>query len=324
MPVSIDQANSNISAGGTGTDGRLQLHATDGADRIRLDGELGNVWVGGNGTDGDVVLFSSSGDNATPNQASIHLDGAVANITAGGQGEEGGLALRGTDGTNRIHLDGGLANVWVGGNGRDGDVVLVPSSGDNATLDQATIRLDGGLANVWIGGNGQDGDVVLFPSSGDNATLDQATIHLDGGNGDIILSNADCAEDFDVEDPAGSEPGTVMVMCNEARLRVSTEEYDRRVAGVVSGAGDERAGIVLGRRSAGAGRVPIALIGRVLCKVDADESAIEVGDLLTTARMQGHAMKAADAARAFGAVVGKALGRLDSGQGLIPVLVSLQ
>jgi hypothetical protein len=35
-------------------------------------------------------------------------------------------------------------------------------------------------------------------------------------------------------------------------------------------------------------------------------------------------MKATDTGRAVGAIIGKALGRLDFGQGLIPVLISLQ
>jgi hypothetical protein len=180
------------------------------------------------------------------------------------------------------------------------------------------------LANAWIGGNGTDGDLVLFPSSGNNRTLSQATIHLNGGTGDIILANADCAEDFEVEDATGTGPGTVMVISDESRLRVSEHAYDRRVAGVIAGAGDHRPGIVLGRGRGGVGRLPVALIGRVLCKVDADESAIEVGDLLTTSQMKGHAMKATDSVRTAGAVMGKALGGLESGQGLIPVLVSLQ
>ena len=51
---------------------------------------------------------------------------------------------------------------------------------------------------------------------------------------------------------------------------------------------------------------------------------IEVGDLLTTSATPGHAMKATDPLKAFGAVIGKALRPLDSGQGLIPVLIALQ
>jgi hypothetical protein len=96
------------------------------------------------------------------------------------------------------------------------------------------------------------------------------------------------------------------------------------VAGVIAGAGSHRPAIVLGRGRGGLGCLPVALVGRVLCRVDADESAINVGDLLTTSQMKGHAMRATDPVRAVGAVIGKALGALESGQALIPVLVSLQ
>jgi len=51
---------------------------------------------------------------------------------------------------------------------------------------------------------------------------------------------------------------------------------------------------------------------------------VEVGDLLTTSATPGHAMKATDNARAFGAVLGKALAPLPSGKGLVPILVTLQ
>jgi hypothetical protein len=91
--------------------------------------------------------------------------------------------------------------------------------------------------------------------TGDNRTLSQATIHLDGNSGDIVLANADCAEDFEVEDPTGTEPGTVMVISDESRLRASERAYDRRVAGVIAGAGDQRPGIVLGRGRGGVARL---------------------------------------------------------------------
>jgi hypothetical protein len=68
----------------------------------------------------------------------------------------------------------------------------------------------------------------------------------------------------------------------------------------------------------------VALIGKTYCKVDASNGAIEVGDLLTVSSIPGHAMKASDPARAFGAVLGKALRPLGSGRGLIPILVALQ
>jgi len=80
--------------------------------------------------------------------------------------------------------------------------------------------------------------------------------------------------------------------------------------------------MILDRRSA-AGRLPLAVLGKVCCWVDATDVAVRVGDLLTTAPRPGHAMRAADSQRAFGAVLGKALQPLASGLGLIPILVVL-
>jgi hypothetical protein len=139
--------------------------------------------------------------------------------------------------------------------------------------------------------------------------------------GDLILGNADCAEDFDIADPEGCEPGTVMVMAGGGALRACGSAYDRTVAGVISGAGGYKPGVILDRPAPAANRSPIALVGKVYCKVD---GPVGVGDLLTTSPRRGHAMRADDPTRAFGAVLGKALGSLDGGQGLVPMLVALQ
>ena len=143
--------------------------------------------------------------------------------------------------------------------------------------------------------------------------------------GDIRLANADCAEDFDIADADSVEPGTVMVLGDdEGALYQSHQPYDKRVAGVVSGAGNYKPGIVLDKRHSQSNRIPIALLGKVYCKADARYGSIEVGDLLTTSASPGHAMKAADPFKAFGAVIGKALRPLKEGQGLIPILIALQ
>jgi hypothetical protein len=70
--------------------------------------------------------------------------------------------------------------------------------------------------------------------------------------------------------------------------------------------------------------MPVALLGKVYCRVDAECGAIEIGDLLATSPTPGHAMKASDPARAFGAVLGKALRAVESGRAFIPILVALQ
>ena len=141
---------------------------------------------------------------------------------------------------------------------------------------------------------------------------------------DIQLTNQDCAEDFDMSEAEQIEPGAVTVLNQEGDLQQSQEPYDKCVAGIVSGAGGYRPGITLGKQESQDNRIPVALLGKVYCKVDAEYSPIEVGDLLTTSSTPGHAMKAADPVKAFGAVLGKALRPLKEGQGLIPVLVALQ
>ena len=180
----------------------------------------------------------------------------------------------------------------------------------------------------------------MFNAGGDNKTTGQATIRLDGKTGkitgtdvscadisctgDITLANADCAEEFDISDTEEIVPGTVMVLDHEGNLRQSRFAYDKRVVGVLSGAGDCKPGIILGKQQSQKSRMPLALVGKVHCKVDANYAPIEVGDLLTTSDMPGHAMKANDPIKAFGTVIGKALHPWQEGQGLIPILVALQ
>jgi hypothetical protein len=142
--------------------------------------------------------------------------------------------------------------------------------------------------------------------------------------GDGILINTfggDCAEDFDVNDTEASEPGTVLVIAVDGQLTTSSQAYDMRIAGVVSGAGELRPALILQRLKASHNQVPVALFGKVYCKVDASTAPVFAGDLLTTSVTRGHAMKVQDRARAVGAILGKALGNLEAGFGLIPILV---
>lgn len=115
-----------------------------------------------------------------------------------------------------------------------------------------------------------------------------------------------------------------MVLGEGGKLSQSQCAYDKCVAGVISGAGDYQPGIVLDKQHVDEGRKPIGLVGKVYCKVDATYGAIAIGDLLTTSPTCGHAMKAVDPVRAFGAVLGKALRSLSAGQGLVPILIALQ
>jgi len=149
------------------------------------------------------------------------------------------------------------------------------------------------------------------------------------------MVNADCAEDFDITDAESKdivEAGTVMVLTEHGSLQQSYQEYDKKVAGIVSGASGYKPAIVLDRQEVQQQydqnttnkRLPIALMGKVYCKVDARQSPIQIGDLLTTSSTKGYAMKAQDPMKAFGAVIGKALGSMKERMGMIPVLVNLQ
>jgi hypothetical protein len=186
------------------------------------------------------------------------------------------------------------------------------SSGEGVHGESATgtgvFGKGGGLAGFFEGNVGVTGHINC---NGNLALM-----------GDCQLIGADVAEQFRVTGDRPAEPGSVMVLSGIDSITVSNAPYDRRVAGIISGAGNYRPGIVLDRQSA-EGRSPVALTGKVWCLVDADEEAIGLGDLLTTSATPGHAMRATDRAGAFGAVIGKALGELPTGRGLIPVFVAL-
>jgi hypothetical protein len=141
---------------------------------------------------------------------------------------------------------------------------------------------------------------------------------------DVVISGADCAEEFDVAEALQIEPGTVMVVEEEGILQPCRQAYDKRVAGVISGGGDYKPGIVLDKQPSNNNRMAVALVGKVYCKVDARYAPVQVGDLLTTSPYPGHAMKVDDPSKAFGSVIGKALRPLEADQGLIPILIALQ
>lgn len=145
-----------------------------------------------------------------------------------------------------------------------------------------------------------------------------------------ITGGSDLSEQFKIRGnkkellPA---PGMVVSIDSEnpGDLVVSNKSYDRRVAGIISGAGGVNPGMLMGQQGLVAdGTNPVALTGRVYAWADASKVPIESGDLLTTSDIPGHAMKVTDYTRAQGAILGKAMSSLDRGKGLVLVLVTLQ
>ncbi|MEO0667292.1 MAG: hypothetical protein AAFZ99_05210 [Pseudomonadota bacterium] len=352
ITITLDGQNGNVTLGGNGADGDMTLRDTSGNNRIVMDGQggslklynaagellvslgvNGNMVLGGTGSDGDMAIRDASertrinmdADNqrfevrSTSNNRVVEL-GPNGNLVLGGTGQDGDLILRDNTNKDTITMNGQEGNVTLGGNGKDGDIWLKDGDGNNA------IHLDGNQANLFMGGNGRDGDIVLFAASENNPAEDAAksTIHLNGDRGDIILRNADCAEEFTVATAQDSRPGDVMVLGDDGLLHPCTQAHDSRVVGVISGADLYKPGIVLDRQPEVPDRHPIALVGKVCVRVTDENGPIRVGDLLTTSSTPGHAMRASKDARAFGAVIGKAFASHDAGTGMIPIVIALQ
>jgi hypothetical protein len=175
------------------------------------------------------------------------------------------------------------------------------------------------------------GAVVINPSPSPvgNHDINGSLVINEGSlfvnKGDVFLGNADCAEEFDLAPDSPGAPGSVMVLVDgpPGMVRECTAGYDQRVVGIISGAGNYRPAITLDRDPSSARRVPLALLGKVYCLVDAAFGEIETGDLLTTSPHVGHAMKVVRREASFGAVIGKALESCRSGKGLIRVVVGL-
>lgn len=172
----------------------------------------------------------------------------------------------------------------------------------------------------------QSNETILFSKNTDGSDAD---VVVDGSLTTdllVITGGSDIAEPFPVQENPEVQAGSVLVIDGDhpGGLTLSTRPYDRRVAGVVSGAGGVRPGLTLTQEGVIPGGRPVAMSGRVYVLADASYGPIEPGDLLTTSATPGHAMKAADPERSQGAVIGKAMSSLRTGRGLVLVLVNLQ
>ncbi len=233
----------------------------------------------------------------------------------------GNVGIGTTNPTTRLHVESsGYAEATI-----------------KSTNERAILVLDNGLGPsriVWTVESGVRGIPGLFGIY--NRTVNKSGLEIDGNllvyvKALQITGGADFAENFDVsaENHAASaiQPGMVVAIdpANPGKLNLSRRPYDRRVAGIISGAGGVKPGMTMGQEGTLAdGKYPVALSGRVYVWVDATRGAIRPGDLLTTSATPGHAMKAGNPARAQGAIIGKAMTELKAGKGLVLVLVTLQ
>jgi hypothetical protein len=195
----------------------------------------------------------------------------------------------------------------------------------------AFLRVDGyGDEQAYLGGDGVGNDIQVGSLNPNVSTIAM----YNAGNGTYMNTHVGCltihggcdlAEPFPIKEEA-IEKGSVVVIDDEhpGRLKRSTQAYDTRVAGIVSGANGINPGIALKQEGVLDQGENVALTGRVYVKADASLGAIKPGDLLTTSDSPGHAMKVTDPTRAQGAILGKAMSALKEGTGLVLVLVTLQ
>lgn len=323
--------------GSSGGAGLVRVSDSAGQQAIRLDGAGNKISTfGDDGTEnsrlwgpdwGEVLLFDADpGNDRTVLLSARTLlsdsggvltlfrhDGAAQGVTFAGGGGSGGIG----------QIYNNAANITVTLDGDDGNghslMVFSRSDGtDTVTIEAAETSTQGAA-------------IKLFDSAGTK------TIELDAdfnGEGRVITQvlqvtgGADLSEQFEIH-ATGTDlkPGMVVVIDprNPGELTVSRSAYDRAVAGVISGAGGLKPGMLMGQRDSEAdGAFPVALTGRVYCLANATNGAIQPGDLLTTSNTTGHCMKVTDHHSAQGAILGKAMTALESGKGLVLVLVSLQ
>src|SRR6266478_386321 len=120
----------------------------------------------------------------------------------------------------------------------------------------------------------------------------------------------------------GREQDSVLVVDpnNSGHFLKATEQYSTLVAGIYS----TKPGLIGRRQTTDAKssttEVPMAMVGIVPTKVTTENGPIKSGDILVTSSIPGHAMKGTDRSLFAGAIVGKALGSLSSGTGVIEVL----
>ncbi len=292
---------------------------TAGSERMRLNNG-GRLDV--TGTNSSVSLnavFTFQGNTipyavlATSDSA---IGAAVSASSANGTAISGASAngLAGSfSGAVRVDMDSNLTRPQLRlRETQDGDYARLEFQA--ASRPYWHIAVGGGAANQMNFYNSTNGDVMTLKEDGN---LFVKVLTITGG--------ADIAEPFQMSQ-RDLPKGAVVIIDDEhpGHLKLSTEPYDRRVAGVISGAGGVNPGLSLSQQGVLEGNQQVALTGRVYVQADASSGPIQPGDLLTTSATPGHAMKAADPTRAHCAILGKAMTGLKNGKGLVLVLVALQ
>jgi hypothetical protein len=216
----------------------------------------------------------------------------------------------------------GLVDTWQGTN-TSAPVWFIDNDKDSFRIFRQTNYTTGGTAFLQIDNSGvvtiSNGLHVLSgPKSGYVA---DRFVNRDGvklERGDVLVLHAG----------ATAQSCGVGGRIPLAEVQLTEAAFDTRVCGIVDESVLPDSQIAdLDRKKIGSAQVGlmVTLGAYAFCKVDADIAPISPGDLLITSPTRGHAQKLEPSANVWpGGIIGKALGSLASGKGMIPILVSHQ
>jgi len=261
-------------------------------------------------------------DTASPGSLSLFdRTEKINRMTVDGEGDIG----IGTDNPlYKLHVDESSNTDYIAmfrNGGGSGPGVVIESGSPGADCPLLWVGdYTGTRVSFYVNGNGRVGVGTTSPTQMLDVVGTTKTQVLE------ITGGSDLAEPFPVSKNEVLPAGAVVVIDenNPGYLKLSTEPYDKRVAGVVSGAGGIKPGLTLRQDGTMEGNQNIALTGRVYVLASTENGAIKPGDLLTTSSIPGHAMKATNSVKSNGAIIGKSMSELDSGEGFVLVLVNLQ